>query len=218
MFFGIFTSIYFILALVLVYLGIRLLGKFKWIFQWLRGTLGILLVGVSLFFIFLGFDFFSYHQLLEEKPVTTMSFTKVDDQHYKVVVTYLEDNSREDVFDIHGDLWQMDARVIRWKGFVSAMGASPAYRLDRLSGRYFSLEDERRETRSVHQLTNSEYGLDVWQLLKSNLSFIPWVEASYGSATYLPMKDGAIFQVTLSRNGLAALPLNDIAKEAVNRW
>ena len=47
---------------------------------------------------------------------------------------------------------------------------------------------------------------------------MPWIDAVYGNAAFVPMEDGALFEVTLSHTGLLARPLNDPAKEAVNRW
>jgi hypothetical protein len=40
----------------------------------------------------------------------------------------------------------------------------------------------------------------------------------YGSATYLPMADGADYEVTVSQSGLVARPLNDAARLAVGAW
>jgi hypothetical protein len=46
----------------------------------------------------------------------------------------------------------------------------------------------------------------------------PGIDAYYGSATYVPMADGARFEVSLSRDALIARPANDVATEAVGRW
>jgi hypothetical protein len=46
----------------------------------------------------------------------------------------------------------------------------------------------------------------------------PGIDAYYGSATYVPMADGARFEVSLSRDALIARPGNDKAVEAVGKW
>ena len=52
-----------------------------------------------------------------------------------------------------------------------------------------------------------------------NLSHhIAWVDAEYGSATFLPMADGALFTVKLSSTGLVARPENDRATIAIQDW
>ena len=46
----------------------------------------------------------------------------------------------------------------------------------------------------------------------------PGVDAYYGTATYLPMADGAKFEVTLSRTALLTRPANDAARDAIGNW
>ena len=38
---------------------------------------------------------------------------------------------------------------------------------------------------------------------------MPWADALYGSAVYVPMSDGARYQVVVSQSGLVARPLNE---------
>jgi hypothetical protein len=40
----------------------------------------------------------------------------------------------------------------------------------------------------------------------------------YGSATYLPMSDGALYEIKVSQSGLVARPMNQAAREAVSGW
>ena len=44
------------------------------------------------------------------------------------------------------------------------------------------------------------------------------VDAYYGTATYLPMADGARFEVSLTRDALIARPANIRARDAVGGW
>ena len=46
----------------------------------------------------------------------------------------------------------------------------------------------------------------------------PGVDAFYGTATYVPMADGARYEVSLSRDALIARPANDRARDAVGGW
>lgn len=215
--FSIFASISIVLAAIVLYIAVRVLAKFSWILGFLRGAFGLLLLAGAVLLVLAGVDLLSYKQLMVEKPILTISFVEKEPQHFESTVVFIEEGT-EGVYELHGDQWQVDARVIRWLGMFRLFGAEPGYRLDRLSGRYYSLEDERRKTRTVHQLFESEYGLDMWQWVHENGRFLPIIDAVYGSATYLPMEDGAIFQVSLSANGLIAKPLNPTAVGAVNRW
>jgi len=47
---------------------------------------------------------------------------------------------------------------------------------------------------------------------------LPGVDAHYGTATYVPMADGARYEVSMSRDALIARPVNDEARNAVGSW
>ena len=199
------------------YLGFLILRRFNWVLGSVKGTIGLLFVGLAIMSVLVGLDMTSYKKLMVEQPLATLTFTKEDEQKYSVEVSMVLENSTE-TYELNGDQWQMDARIVRWKGILVTLGAQSGFRLDRLSGRYYSLADERRKKRTVYELKSSEYGVDFWSFLYEQGEIVPFVEAIYGSAAYLPMADQAIFQVSLSRNGLTAKPINDPAKIAVDSW
>ncbi|PCK03492.1 MAG: cation/multidrug efflux pump [Alteromonadaceae bacterium] len=217
MFFGAFAVVYGLFTFLFLFLGARLLGKFNWVLHWLRGTVGLVFFAIGGFIVFIALDLWSYKQLLIEKPIVMLSFEKLADKEYHVELNFVDEGITQS-YIVSGDQWQLDARIIRWKGFFRSLGARPGYRLDRLSGRYFSLEDERRGKRTIHQLRVSEYGIDAWDWVNSMDGLFPWIESGYGSATYLPMADGAIYQVSLAMDGLTAKALNDNAESAIKRW
>jgi hypothetical protein len=118
---------------------------------------------------------------------------------------------------LRGDEWQIDARVLKWYALANLVGFDSAYRLERISGRYADIERERNAPRTVFTL-NSPYGIDTWTLLRTWRRYLPWVDAFYGSAVYVPMSDGAQFQVLVSQSGLIVRPLNGVARDAVGAW
>ena len=100
---------------------------------------------------------------------------------------------------------------------VSLLGLKPGYQLDRIQGRYFALEDERSKERTLYSLSRDPLGMDIWRQAREGWSFL--VDARYGSAAYLPMADGAIFEVTVPPSGgLIGRPLNGSAQQAVAGW
>ncbi len=204
------------IALVTVLFAGRLLFKGAWIFGWLRGMAGIMLLLGSAVMAFGAFDFYSYKQLGKEQTIASISFTKIEPQKYQVSLVNSE--GVEQIFELNGDLWQLDARIIKWSKLFAGAGMVPGYRLDRLSGRYYALEEEKSGKRTVYELGNSKSVIDLWSWAREFGKNITIVDASYGSATYLPMEDGALFSVSLSSTGLLARPLNDRAKLAVDRW
>ncbi|ACR13828.1 cation/multidrug efflux pump [Teredinibacter turnerae T7901] len=217
MLYSAFAGITVFFAFITFYMGVRLTGRAGWLISWLRGTAALMMMALCVLFVLAAIDLFSYKQVLNNRVLGSVSFKKLEDQHYMATLVFLRDG-REQQFDLRGDQWQVDARLITWSDFLTMLGAKPGYRLDRLSGRYYSLEDEHRRPRTVHQLSSSEYGMDIWHLAQQTGNHLPMMDAVYGSATYLPMADGALYEISLSSSGLVAKPLNDVANRAVSRW
>jgi hypothetical protein len=165
--------------------------------------------------ILLAFSYYGYGRLVDEKPVSRIEFTLTAPGEYTARV--MADGRTDRLYTLRGDEWQMDARVISWKPPATLLGLDPIYQLDRLSGRYSDIGDEVTKPRTVHALSD-ELPLDVWYVARKFPALTPGVDAYYGSATYLPMADGARFEVTLSRTSLVARPLNEQARIAVGEW
>ena len=209
------TISFLIIAALLILFALRTLFHRNWLFGWIRGTAGIVLLCLAASAAIVALDLSSYRQLDKEQPIASLSFYEDGTQHYRVTV--VEPNGREQEFALSGDLWQIDARIIKWSKPLASLGIKPGYRLWRLSGRYYSLEQERSADRTVYDLNNKEYGIDLWQWLRNNPR-VPWVDTVYGNAAFLPMTDGALFTVNMTANGLIARPLNEPAEKSVSQW
>ena len=204
------------LGLVMLYFSARVLFHRGWLMAWFRGMAGMVFIAVGLMSALAAFDIYSYRQILLEKSIATISFEILEEQAYSATLVDAEGEERK--FKLMGDQWQLDVRIVKWAGVFSKWGIKPAYRLDRLSGRYYSLEKERNGERSVYSLDQSHYGVDIWRWLQNYSPNLKWIDANYGSAAFLPMEDGALYQISLSNTGLVARPLNERAKAAVERW
>jgi hypothetical protein len=214
--FNLLTVVSGLLALLGLWLTLRVLLRGSWFLAWLRGMLGLSLLLITALLIFTALDIYSYRQLSAEKHIATLSFSKTEPQSYQV--SLVDSEGHESKYSINGDLWQLDARLLTWKAAAAALGLKPGYRLERLSGRYYSLEQEQRQPRSIYALSASFSQLDVWALLHSSKAFSAFVNAQYGNSTYMPMADGALYSVHLNASGLIARPLNEPAIKEVNRW
>jgi hypothetical protein len=157
----------------------------------------------------------TYQRLTSEQPAAELQFTRTAEREFNAVLTY--PGGERANFALRGDEWQIDARVLKWHALANMMGFDTAYRLERIGGRYTRVEDERTQLRTVFSL-NPPQRIDPWDLVHRYHSWIPWIDARYGSATYLPMADGALFEVKVSQSGLVARPLNQAAREAIGSW
>jgi hypothetical protein len=157
----------------------------------------------------------TYQRLSAEQPAGELQFTRIGNHQFNGVLTRAS-GERAD-FALRGDEWQLDARLLKWTAFANLIGFDAAYRLDRISGRYTNIDDERTQPRTVYALNQSDR-IDLWELLHRYQGWMPWVDALYGSATYLPMADGARYDIRVSQSGLVARPLNPAARAAIGGW
>jgi len=165
--------------------------------------------------ILLLFSYYGYDRLVDEQPVSQIEFSQSAPGEY--VARLMIAGEPDKLLPLRGDEWQMDARVINWQPPATLLGLDPIYQLERLSGRYADVGDERNSPRTVYALTDAPK-LDFWRLARTLPVLLPGVDAYYGTATYLPMADGARFEISLTRTALIARPLNEPARRAVGDW
>jgi hypothetical protein len=180
-----------------------------------HGATALILFLLAALAVLIGSNLRTYQRLSYEQPAGELQLSRTGDRQFNAVLSYPSGERAN--FDLRGDEWQVDARVLKWRAFANLIGFDTAYRLERISGRYTKIEDERSQPRTVYDL-NSAGRVDPWELIHHYHSWVPWMDALYGSATYLPMSDGALYEIKVSQSGLVARPLNQAAREAVSGW
>lgn len=204
-----------LLGLVLLLTGIARLFRRKLLRGALQGLSGLLLILAAILSWSVALNLYGYQRLTQEQPVATLRFEARGPQSFRVYVIHPDQMAES--FELRGDEWQLDARVLKWTGLATLFGLDTAYQLDRLTGRYRSLQQARQLPHTVHGLYQAR-GVDVWRLAREYRGWLPWVDAVYGSATYMPMADRAEFTVSLTASGLITRPDNAAAEQAVRRW
>jgi hypothetical protein len=202
------------LGVILFILGIQRFWRRRVVAGSLEGLVGLLLLAIAALMAAISINLYTYDRLTHESTIAEVSFQEIGPQHFGASMMF-KNNTK--ILDLRGDEWQMDARVLKWRGMAVLIGFDTLYRLDRLSGRYRDITQERTGQRTVHSLSE-EQGLDLWMIGRRYAHWIPWVDAVYGSATYMPMVDGASYTVSVSSTGLLARPSNDIARKAIGEW
>lgn len=204
-----------LLGIGLFVLGLRRLWQRKLIMGGVQGLSGLFMISLAILIGAVALNLYGYHQLNAEQPVAELRFEAQAPQRFHVYV--LPTNAHAQVYDLRGDEWQVDARILKWHGFAMWAGLESLYRLERLSGRYRDLAQERKAPRTVYTLDPGR-GMDLWAVVKKYDQWLPWIDAVYGSAAYLPMADGAHFVVSAGASGLVARPINQAAEEILEQW
>lgn len=207
--FGVLLAVPLLLAAVRRLRRLRLVG----------GTLHLLSAGVVLLTVALAglvaANLLTYQRLTHEQEAARITSRQLGERHFAVSLQARNAPPRH--FQVRGDEWQVDARVLKWRAMGSLVGLDTLYRLERLSGRYGDVASERASQRTVYDLAEDP-GLDLWTLTRRYQRYVPLADALYGSAAFVPMAEGAEYVVTVSSSGLVVRPGNEAARKAVGGW
>lgn len=204
-----------LLALVVCGLGWRLVHQLKrkrlissllWSFQ------GVMVFCVFITVLLVYSNLHTYRRLTYERVIADVYVRELDPQKFQLSLSYSAADEDQHYYTIEGDQWQLDARILKWKGWANLLGLDSFYQLDRLSGRYKNIQLARQSKPSVFDLSQQARGLDIWklkQLLQEKMNF---VDTMFGQAVFMPMLDGAHFQVSVGQSGLLVRPMNEAAR------
>ena len=109
-------------------------------------------------------------------------------------------------FQLAGDEFYVDAHILKWKPFANVLGLHTAYELDRVTGRYRDLSDERVAPRTVYGLAQDK-PMDLFALRQRYAALAPLLDAEYGSATFVPADRPQRLEVRVSTSGLLIRPV-----------
>ncbi|TQV86995.1 hypothetical protein [Aliikangiella coralliicola] len=190
-------SIYYLFSLCLKLKKIRLIGAVSrllsfFFFAGLTGALSIIVLGTQ-----------GYQGLTREQSVATVKVSPAGEQSYHARMIFSD--GREQVFVLKGDELLVDAYVLKWKPWTNIIGLHTAFRLDRVTGRYKSLEDEQNKPRTVFAINNKgNKGIAQWREDYSALSFL--LDVEHGSASFASAEGEAEYQLMVTTDGLLLRP------------
>ncbi len=171
----------------------KLLIRAFWVLLALLVVAGGLLVGTVL----LGIQ--GYHALTREELAARISVSPVGPQRFAATLRFADGKVTR--FELAGDEIYVDARILKWKPMANVVGLHTAYELDRISGRYRAIEDERARPRTVHELGTTK-AVDLFALRKRFDFLGKAFDAEYGSGTFVPVSGPARLELRVSTTGL----------------
>ncbi|GIZ11863.1 hypothetical protein [Pseudomonas sp. NCCP-436] len=204
-----------LLGVLTLLVALRILLNASWFLGWLRGTCGLAFLALAGLVGLVAYDLYGYKAIEPGRPLVTLSFKAEGQQRYQV--TLLE-GGHERTVTLEGDMWQLDARLIRWKGLAELIGLEPGYRLGRLSGRFLAIEQQALARHARVQLAESLYGVDLWRWLRLNQRDLLMFDPQALRVAYLPIAADAVYRVNLTPTGLLAEPMNAAAETALKDW
>ncbi|MBT8489640.1 MAG: hypothetical protein KJN62_01190, partial [Deltaproteobacteria bacterium] len=102
-----------------------------------------------------------YHVLTHEEMAARVKVEPTGPQ--KFTARFKFNDGRTVAFDLAGDELYVDAHILKWKPIATFFGLHTSYELDRVSGRYVKLDDERAKLRTVFSVSQKKT-IDLFDL------------------------------------------------------
>ena len=165
----------------------------------LRTMFGLLLLAVGALAATIAIGTHGYTALAREDIAATLLVQPTGPQRFSATVRYPD--LREVKFELAGDEVYVDAQILKWKRIANVFGLHTAYELDRIAGRYRSIDHERSAARTVFPLSRDK-PLDLFDLRRRYTLLAPLLDAEYGSASYVVVSRPAEIELRVSTTGL----------------
>lgn len=207
----------FILAVAAVAFSIKLLGNKKWIAGFVRGCIGVFLLVAAGIAGLAGKDVYSYKSASSDTNViVTVSFRKKEANNY--IAEMQEPSGAFNSREVEGQQWQLTARMFAWPPLMAYVGLRSGYRLETISGRFIELQLDKLVAQKAPEVLNSSSLFDTWSFLNNHPAVLPFVSAHLATLGFIPIADGAIYEVVPAGQNLTVNPVNDAAKNAMKSW
>lgn len=197
--FGLAAIVFGVLGALLLLSGIGALFRLRPLRFISRTLFGLLLLAVGALAATIAIGTYGYTALTREDVAATLLVQPTGPQRFTATVRYPD--LREVKFELAGDEVYVDAQILKWKPMANVFGLHTAYELDRIAGRYRSIEQERSADRTIFPLSRDK-PVDLFDLRQRYAFLAPLLDAEYGSASYVAVSRPAQVEVRVSTSGL----------------
>ena len=164
-------------------------------------SLVVLAAGAMLGLFALGVE--GMQALTREEMAARIKVMPSGPQRYEATVTFAD--GRVETYDLAGDDIYIDGHIVKWTPLANMLGLHTSYRLDRIAGRYRTIEQENTAQRTVYSLGTPAM-IDLVSLGK-RLPLADFFDAEYGSASYVPVVEPGELELMVSTTGLLLRPI-----------
>ena len=157
------------------------------------GVLGIVSLGLE-----------GVQAMTREETAARIALRPKGPQRFEAVIRFAD--GRSETFEIAGDEFYIDAHILKWTPEMNRFGLHTSYRLDRIGGRYRSLAQENTARRTIYALSPPLL-VDLVALRQRAPQLMnEFLDAEYGSATFVPVTGPSDLEVRVSTSGLLVRP------------
>jgi hypothetical protein len=182
----------------------RALRERRWLGSALRGLAGALGLTLAALAATVAIGIRGYRALTYEDVAATVKTEPLGPQRFRATVVFPD--RRLAMYELAGDAFYVDAHILKWHPWANLLGLHTAYELDRVTGRYNSMTDERTRPHTVYSVTQAR-PIDLFFLARRFRLLGPLVDAEYGSAAFVAGTEPAEYEVRVSTTGLLMRPV-----------
>ncbi|PYO76610.1 MAG: hypothetical protein E6K55_07170 [Gemmatimonadetes bacterium] len=175
----------------------------RWTGSAVRGLAGLLLLALAGLVGAIIVGLRGYRALTLEVLAATVTTEPVAPQRFRATIVFAD--RRLAMYELAGDAFYIDARILKWHPFANLLGLHTDFELDRVAGRYNDVTDERRKPHTTYELARPPL-VDLFFLARRRL-LGPLVDAEYGSAAFVTAGAPARYEVRVSTTGLLMRPV-----------
>ena len=183
--------------------GYRAAGDRRWTVSALRSLLGLLLLTLAALGGAIMVGLRGYQALTLEEVAATVTTEPVAPQRFRATIVFPD--RRLAMYELAGDAFYVDARILKWHPLANLVGLHTAFELDRVAGRYNDVLDERHKPHTTYELARPNF-VDLFFVARRRL-LGPLLDAEYGSAAFVAAGGPAKYEVRVSTTGLLMRPV-----------
>ena len=188
-----------VLGLILILSGLMSLLRWRPVRFTMRTLLGLLFVSLGVIAGGIGVGMQGYRALTREEVAARVAVRPLGAQRFEA--TFRVPDRAPMTFELAGDQIYVDAHILKWTPMANVLGLHTAYELDRVAGRYDDIAQERSAERTIFPL-GEEKPVNLFGLRRRYTALAPFLDAEYGSGTFVPVKRRATFEIRISTTGL----------------
>ncbi|MDZ4759792.1 MAG: hypothetical protein SGJ21_01800 [Alphaproteobacteria bacterium] len=181
---------------------------------------GLTLAGAAIIGL-IGLNLQTYKRLTHENLVAEVSLDQTSVSQFTATVRKADKQGvllEPKDYALAGDKFRMEARVWKLQPWANVIGADAFYRLERIQGRWDDAARENSTPSTADDSIKDDAGMDVLALPFGKYTPFQQLDTTFGSGAYMPMVDGAIYEISMSQSGFVARGKNETAVNALNAW
>jgi hypothetical protein len=143
---------------------------------------------------------YGYQRLTSETLIAELRFSKQQKGAY-LASLYLPQKCEQAHYLLYGDQWRIDVQFQKPRYWANLIGLDSLYRLDRLQGRYQSVDAENRRRQHAYDLRQKNTAVSTMQDVTQKL-FGFMYDTNYGSSNYAEIDPDIRYLIYKTPTGL----------------